>query len=110
MSQTTLSFGTIVTRVGTHRSQIMDASNDKDDRSNVIQASNKEEVLNEIQEPTAPESVSVASAQPMSQSAHNHDPTTSHRLLFNTKAFGLQLDLTVEKELVKSSPLLTPEK
>jgi hypothetical protein len=31
-------------------------------------------------------------------------------LLFNTKAFGLQPDLTVEKELGKSSPLLTPEK
>jgi hypothetical protein len=44
MSHTTLSFGTIVTRVGTHRSQIMDASNDKDDRSNSIQASNEEEV------------------------------------------------------------------
>ncbi|KAL7509808.1 hypothetical protein ACHAXN_006786 [Cyclotella atomus] len=85
----------------------MEASNDEDHESPKVAQENKASADADDTSCTSNQSIS---SKPKSNSAHDHIPPTSHRMLFNNEAFGLRPDLTVEQEPGKSSPQLTPKK
>jgi hypothetical protein len=85
----------------------MEASNDEDHESPKVAQESK---ASADADDTSCTSNQSTSSKPKPNSAHDHIPPTSHRMLFINEAFGLRPDLTVEQEPGKSSPQLTPKK